>query len=56
MTSPQVRRMALQVIMALAAGALGGYLAALVRPRPPAAYASSYQAPQPLPSVSRDEP
>lgn len=47
MQPPQVRRLALQVIVALAAGALGGYLAALVRPRPPTAYASRYLAPHP---------
>ncbi len=37
----------LPVLAALAAGALGGYLAALVRPRTPRAYASDYHAPHP---------
>lgn len=44
---PQVRRLVLQVVAAVAAGALFGYLAALVRPRRPDAYASSYHAPHP---------
>ncbi len=43
----EVRRFAVQVLAALAAGALGGYLAALLRPHPSAAWASDYQAPHP---------
>lgn len=43
----QVRRSLVVVLAALLAGALGGYLAGLVRPRPPRAYASSYTAPHP---------
>jgi|GEM_PF-6666891 len=42
-----LRRVVLQVLAALAAGALGGYLAALLRPHPPAAWASDYQVPHP---------
>ena len=57
MTSPQVRRAALMVLVATAAGALGGYLAGLVRPRPPTAYSSHYLAP-PTPHrlAPRDQP
>lgn len=47
MEPQQMRRVALQVAVALAAGVLGGYLAALVRPRPATAYASDYRAPHP---------
>ena len=47
MEPTSMRRVALQVLAALAAGALGGYLAALLRPHPPAAWASDYQAPHP---------
>ena len=47
MPPTQARRIALQVLAALAAGVLGGYLAALIRPRPPEAYASAYAAPSP---------
>lgn len=47
MEAPQARRVTVQVLAALAAGALGGYLAALLRPRRPAAYASDYSAPHP---------
>lgn len=55
MRSPQVRRAALLVLVAAAAGALGGYLAGLVRPRPPTAYSSHYLAPTPHRLPSRDE-
>lgn len=44
---PQVHRVVLQLGLALTAGALAGYVAALVRPRPDADYASAYRAPQP---------
>ena len=54
MRSPQVRRAALLVLVAASAGALGGYLAGLVRPRPPTAYASHYLAPTPHRLPSRD--
>ncbi|HEX8496684.1 MAG TPA: hypothetical protein VF661_05770 [Actinomycetales bacterium] len=47
MQSSHLRRSLLQVVAALAAGALGGYLAALIRPRPALAYASDYHAPHP---------
>ena len=47
MTSPQVRRAALMVLTAATAGALGGYLAGLVRPRPPTAFGGHYLAPTP---------
>ena len=56
MTSPQVRRAALMVLVAATAGALGGYLAALVRPRPPTAYSSHYLAPTPHRLAPRAEP
>lgn len=42
-----VRRSLVPAFAALAAGALGGYLAALLRPRQPLAYASAYTAPHP---------
>ncbi len=51
MPPTQARRIALQVLAALAAGVLGGYLAALIRPRPPEAYASAYAAPSPEDAV-----
>lgn len=47
MQLPLLRRSLLQVAAALVAGALGGYLAALIRPRPARAYASDYHAPHP---------
>lgn len=50
----ELRRIAVQVLAALAAGALGGYLAALLRPHPSAAWASDYQAPHPASLVSDD--
>lgn len=42
-----VRRSLVTVVGALVVGALGGYLAGLVRPRPALAYASDYAAPHP---------
>ena len=56
MDRSQVRRVVLQVVVAVSAGALGGYLAALVRPRPPTAYASNYLAPTPHVPSSWGEP
>lgn len=56
MDPSQVRRLAVQAAVAVAAGAAGGYLAALVRPRPPTAYASNYLAPTPHVPPSRDAP
>ena len=47
MASPQVGRLARHVGTALVAGAIGGYLAALLRPRGAEAYASTYAAPYP---------
>ena len=56
----QVRRSLATVVGALVVGALGGYLAGLVRPRPALAYASDYAAPHPdlvpLLLESGDEP
>lgn len=48
MEPTQVRNLVLLVLAALAAGALGGYLTALLRPHPPAAWASDYLAPHPV--------
>ena len=45
--SRQVGQLARHVCMALIAGAIGGYLAALLRPRGAEAYASTYAAPSP---------
>lgn len=47
MESIQMRRVVLTVLAALAAGAVGGYLTALLRPHPPTAWASDYLAPHP---------
>ncbi len=52
----QVRRSLATVLVALVAGALGGYLAGLVRPRPARAYASDYTAPHPDLVALRLEP
>lgn len=49
-----LRRMVVQVLAALAAGVLGGYLAALLRPHPSAAWASDYHAPHPRSLASDD--
>jgi hypothetical protein len=43
----QVGQLARHVCTALIAGAIGGYLAALLRPRGAEAYASTYAAPSP---------
>ena len=47
MEPTQVRRVLLYVLAALAAGVVGGYLAALLRPHPATAWASDYLAPHP---------
>ena len=47
MASRQVGQLARNVGTALVAGAIGGYLAALLRPRGAEAYASTYAAPYP---------
>lgn len=49
MVRSHLPRGVLPVLAALAAGALAGYLGALVRPRTPWAYASDYHAPRFVP-------